>query len=226
MSERGWKLGTLAGAAASIFFALHPVRAQADKSIASPQREATAPARPSWVGWIGGRTEAPASPVSAALVARLRAASAPEEACSVLGELGTAGDEDATQAILEALKRSTRSQVRVCATDALGHVTSGEARSWLEELAGDHDADVRASAIGALAASDDPSARDVVLAIARDGVVRDRVVALVALAHAKVTTATPLIIALLRTIDVPTQTELVGALGASGDPAAVPVARL
>jgi HEAT repeat protein len=226
MTALGWKLGTFAGAAASVFFALHPMRGGTEKPTQANHAtsEAAQAARPSWsfAGLFGGKTQTAASAASTDLAAKLRAASTPEEACAALGELGAAGDETATQAILGALDASRRSQVRVCATDALGHIATGEARSWLEELARDRDNDVSATAIRALATSDDPSARDVVLGIARDGTLQQRTVAVIALATAKVKSATPLIVALLPSVDVSTQRDLIAALGASGDAAAIP----
>jgi HEAT repeat protein len=229
MNVLAWKLGTVAGAAASVYFALHPVRGGTPPRPHGGETDASVPAtpaaHPSWLGlgWmLGGKPAAASESASGPLLAKLRAATSPEDICAALSELGEAGDEAATQAILGVLSTSTRSQVRTCAAEALGQVTSGEARSWLEELVHDRDPDVRATAIRALAAEDDPSAREVVLAVAREGAMKERTVAMIALAGAKVAQVTPLIVGALAGVDLATQKELVDALGASGDPAAVP----
>jgi HEAT repeat protein len=161
------------------------------------------------------------SSTSTALV-QLRSAKSTTAICEALTELGTIGDEASVAAIAE-FAGKPRTSTRTCAVTALGQSNSGAARSWLVELVGDRDADIRAAAVAALAVHpNDPENRSALFAAAHTGTPDVRTAALAALGNAHVAESAPLILEALKGADPTTEATLVAALGESHDPSAMP----
>ncbi len=220
-----WKLTTFAALGAAAYLAVHPLRAPAKDAKGAALCAAPAPtsAPGSLWGWFGGvpavAAEAPTGSPARAL-AQLRAAHTPSAQCSAIQELTPVADEEATAAIAD-IAQHARIDARVCAVRALGSVRTAQARSWLSELVGDKDAQIRKDAVEALAARpDDAEARSIVLGVAKGTDPELKVTALLALGNAHAKEATPLLLEAMDTADLSTQRQIVGALGGTGDTAA------
>jgi HEAT repeat protein len=223
-----WKISTFAALGLAGFFAVRaPHGAAAATSAAgvgAGPSETPARASGGGGGWLPGWLAAPPpveSGTSKALV-QLRSAKSPSAICEALTELGTIGDEASVAAIAEYAGKP-RTSTRACAVTALGQSNTGGARSWLVELLGDKDADIRAAAVTALAVhAADPENRSALFAAAHTATPDVRTAALAALGNAHIPEAAPLILEALKKADPATEATLVAALGESHDPSAMP----
>jgi HEAT repeat protein len=219
-----WKATTAAALGLAVLMAFRPLW---------PRHVAQATAAPEAPGAVAGPAGAvavgpdPGTPRSAILAARLQAARSTDDACEAVEELGRVGDGTAAGAIIDASRTRSHVDVRHCALAELRHVPGEASLDRLIEATHDTEPTLRDVALESLAERDDELSRGMVIAAARAGEPSERIAALAALTHARVPGAAALVDQALETATPAQQTQLATALGASGDPAAVPtLARL
>jgi HEAT repeat protein len=222
-----WKLSTFASLGLAAFFALrpaHPAVAAARGAPAPKGAPAVDAPRSFWAPFLGqapATAEAPPPDRTSQLLRRLADAHTVSETCSALDDLARVGDATAAQTVVDVTQRATRSDLRSCATSALGNSHTALAASWLEELARDHDTSVRDAALAGLAGSDDPAVRRVALGFAHADDPKLRLAALVALGAAHDADAAALLSDEVGRARGDDKIALIQALGTTRDPAAL-----
>jgi HEAT repeat protein len=223
-----WKVSTFASLGLAAFFAFRPAPPPTPKAHGAPSANAppsTVDSRSFWSLFNGASQPAPAAAPKGArneeLLKRLAVARTVSEECSTLDDLARLDDTTATQAVVDVTQHATRSDLRTCATTALGSSHASLAASWLEELAHDRDTAVRDAALAGLAGSDDEAVRRVALGFAHSDDPKVRIAALEALGAAHVADATSLIADAIAQAHGDDRTALIEALGATRDPAAL-----
>jgi HEAT repeat protein len=224
LSVRVWQLSTVASLGLATFFALRPAHpAIAAAHSATPARGAAASndSHPFWsMLGAGAPSEAVTKPDEALrLQLRLADARTVSEKCSALEDL--ARHDAAVQSVVDVTQRATRSDLRACATSALGLSRTPLAASWLEELVHDRDTSVRDAALAGLAESEDEAVRRVAVGFARSDDPKIRQAALVALGEAHDADAAPLLVDAIAHAHGDALTALVASLGKTRDPAAL-----
>ncbi len=223
-----WKLSTFASLGLAAFFAFRPAPPPKAKANGAPSDVAPRTAvesRPFWSFFSGAPQAAPAVAANpdrgGELLKRLAESRTVSEECSTLEDLAALDDTTAAQAVVDVTQRATRSDLRTCATTALGSSHTSLAASWLEELVHDRDTAVRDAALAGLAGSDDEAARRVALGFAHSDNPKIRLAALEALGAAHVVDATRLIADAISDAHGDDKTALIAALGETRDPAAL-----
>jgi HEAT repeat protein len=225
-SVRVWQLSTVASLGLAAFLGLRSGRAHAPASRGgSPASQAPASndARPFWSTLMASAPSEPSAEPNrtSRLLRRLADAPTVSEECEAMDDLARTDDTAAAQAVVDVTQRATRSDLRTCATRALGSSRTALAASWLEELAHDRDTSVRDAALAGLAGSEDDAVRRVAIGFAHADDPKIRQAALLALGAAHVAAATPLLVDAIAHADGDNRTALIAALGTTRDPAAL-----